>query len=412
MAQLGMFILALQAGTCAAEMPLDKTFELVKMAVYSDPTCDPVPWNREECGAEGYPSWYEGALSENGGDELEKESAEETRKHGCGAPAGKGGEAQPVPLPDESPKHADAPILVDRLGPGDATPREIFERYIRFGLPFVITNPFDEAGREAMRFLVPTLNQTALDQYAGESPDGAELLQREPSVDTGFHMCRECRGKFQDIIGVAPFIKHRPWFLRYPEPLEFSNPFDQASNSPHVMWGRYHFGKPNHFDLACHATISLQLLGRKVWWVWAPWDSVLPNGTTLRAHTAFEATLEPGDMFIYGPGWYHETDTLGTLSLASAHYMRNPPFYAGALPDGWTGDPRGFRSCLEGRPWRGETGWRERDAAWRALLDDPPSKTTVACASRAVRKIFQQRGQELDDDDSDGDDSSITCPYM
>ena len=29
-----------------------------------------------------------------------------------------------------------------------------------------------------------------------------------------------------------------------------------------------------------------------------------------------------------------------------------------------------------------------------------------------VRKIFQQRGQELDDDDSDGDDSSITCPYM
>eukprot|EP00051_Salpingoeca_urceolata_P002992 m.54293 g.54293 ORF g.54293 m.54293 type:complete len:342 (+) comp12452_c0_seq1:123-1148(+) len=89
-----------------------------------------------------------------------------------------------------------------------------------------------------------------------------------------------------------------------------------------------------HIDFSCASVWSAQLHGKKRWTLRAPDDpeGVMSQqlGTQLDPHQQpvppFEATLVPGDLLVWFPGWTHHTTVLEGPSVAlSAEFAVPPP---------------------------------------------------------------------------------------
>jgi hypothetical protein len=157
-----------------------------------------------------------------------------------------------------------------------------------------------------------------------------------------------------------------------------------TNNAPDVISAKkgQRFGNSKHFDDSCSGTLSLQLVGQKQWYLWAPFD--LGNIT---AHTRYETILNPGDVLIYPPGWYHTTKIISdTNSIATAVFVEHIPWYAGVVGNLslWK-SPRGWEFCASGK----DDPWRPMGAEWDLAMNISSScVVSTGDDKRSTRKCF------------------------
>lgn len=162
-------------------------------------------------------------------------------------------------------------------------------------------------------------------------------------------------------------------------------PFRREHTSFHdweVFSGRAsdRFGGPEHFDLGCDGSVSVQYSGIKNWSLWAPIPLQAEGARWVAPHQRFEATLGPGDMLFFPPGvtsrplaraqthrspcpcrsrgrtssaavicttgWFHATQIVSGESLAAVYYFKEPrPYTSIPVPAAWSRNPFGFGAC-------------------------------------------------------------------
>ena len=101
-------------------------------------------------------------------------------------------------------------------------------------------------------------------------------------------------------------------------------------------------------DLMCTSRVSVQVAGRKRWWLYPVTDEAEGNWTEVwawiflplnRTITSLplpppsplpqvlhplQVTLQPGDALVWFPGWEHETRILSGLSISLSLHFMNP----------------------------------------------------------------------------------------
>uniref|UniRef100_A0A7S2XF47 JmjC domain-containing protein n=1 Tax=Lotharella oceanica TaxID=641309 RepID=A0A7S2XF47_9EUKA len=182
--------------------------------------------------------------------------------------------------------------------------------------------------------------------------------------------------------------EYYPWPFHFPSILIDASLLRESFDQQMVIWGSYSFSGPLHYDQSCHGSMSVQHIGRKRWWLWAPWEVEHDNGTRYDALTRFTAILNPNEILVYAPAWYHQTETLdNALSIATVFFLKDPPFN-GRLPDHFR-SPRGFEACADALG-----GWRWRDRAWDPLLAKAHKDPKVFARAEAFVRCMLEQGPE------------------
>eukprot|EP00466_Bigelowiella_natans_P014990 jgi/Bigna1/126277/aug1.2_g985 len=372
----------------ATRQGMSKNWELIAETQLDLPH-EPNPWNMDVCKEFGVPAWYNDSIRySNDITTITVESAALSMSHKCGMAAAESEGEAPMPLPKEAPSHSGPEVQIERIQRGSFSVAEFYEEYIRRGVPVILSDPFDEEekvwweGRAELSLILARAEHANMDVKEYE-----KMFQMSESGEPTFHHPPEPeKAVFCDIceeMEPVPEVYY-PWPFQYPRIMKEASLLRESFDSTMTIWGRYNFSTPLHYDQSCHGSLSLQHIGEKRWWLWAPWDIERRNGTMISAHTRFTADLKPGEILMYGPAWYHQTQTLGEeLSLATVVFLKDPPFF-GILPEHFR-SPRGFAACAEP-----EGGWLWRDTGWEnSLKQSALSPNSFSTASKYVRCVLE-----------------------
>ena len=278
---------------------------------------------------------------------------------------------------------ADEPTRPPRAVPrmtSSLTHSEYYWRFARPGIPVVVAGMCDgpewvERGRKVLA----CCGQRPESQMCG-SMKCDDIKHAHKSHQANF-CSNECA-----TLAYPGHMDFLPQTFRFPHPLpSLSQIFDDP---PWVVAGAAGatFGSPGHYDNGCSGSISIQLHGRKLWTLWAPWDVDVrdedaaettdePSDSFIQERERFEAMLEPGDAIVYPPGWFHSTAiTEDGASAAVAWWVDLiPSFGAGESRSNTSTaiarSPFGFGSCATGTK-----SWARRTAAWDEHVDRPAKR--------------------------------------
>ena len=84
-------------------------------------------------------------------------------------------------------------------------------------------------------------------------------------------------------------------------------------------------GVPTHLDSNCGASWVMQIRGVKRWTLWPPEPKNSSRADTWHFAREYETVLQPGDVIVFHPGWWHKTvQESETPSLSLNMYLPEP----------------------------------------------------------------------------------------
>ena len=352
---------------------------------------------------EGMPQWMRHAITSFSGDGVEvRGSADGAVRRAC--------PRNGPPLPEQPPANdtgeaaaaaaaAARPVASERdLGAAD-----FYRRYARPGVPVLLRGALLDPA-EAAPGRAEAIRECCAREYAHKAgvaraevaKAGAAASKKcdiydphtwcERSVQLcGRHpefACATEAGALHDARRLpAPL---RRLFEGLPAPLPSLERITKRFHEAYIFWSRPAdtFGGPDHFDVICTGTLSMQHRGRKRWTLWAPWELTDADGGRIPAHTRFEVVASAGDVLYYPPAWFHGTvveeegggsgggdeeeegggGSSDDESISVAVDLEHVPAY-GNLAGRSLRTPFGYGSCAAGA-----NGWHAQSRTWDDAL--------------------------------------------
>ena len=192
---------------------------------------------------------------------------------------------------------------------------ELWEQYFLWGRPVVIPGgiPAD----------TPALHAWTFDTLRNLSAHHQTNIFAMPHLADGFecnvHRTSLHRTTLRDEYSL-------PDFLRFPglaaSGAEFVPPRLCEMFYFNAEQGR---GVPTHLDSNCGASWVMQIRGVKRWTLWPPEPKNSSRADTWHFAREYETVLQPGDVIVFHPGWWHKTvQESDTPSLSLNMYLPEP----------------------------------------------------------------------------------------
>jgi hypothetical protein len=346
----------------------------------------------------GMPQWMRRAITTFSGDGVEVRGSGSSADGAAPLPL----RACPLngpPLPEQPPANAGPAAARPVASERGLTAADFYRRYARPGVPVLLRGALldpDAAGRaKALRECcareyahkagVARAKVAAAGTAAAASKcdiyDPHTWCARNESVQLcGRHpefACAVEAGALYDARRLPAPLRR---LLELPAPLPSLERITERFRDAYIFWSRPAdtFGGPDHFDVICTGTLSMQHRGRKRWTLWAPWELADADGGRIPAHTRFEVVVGAGDVLYYPPAWFHgtvveegggggdeeeeEEEGSGDESISVAVDLEHVPAY-GSLAGRSLRTPFGYGSCAAGA-----NGWYAQSEAWDEAL--------------------------------------------
>ena len=327
---------------------------------------DPVPPSFENCPGL-IPEWMR-ASADTSFDQMRG-----TPRDGCvRVEPAVGGVIRPAP-----PTYAGAALPVPRRAVARLTAGEFYWRFLREGLPVVLTGFFDRDPAFWARHIrgvaaAARAKFARLRDERGGVPDSGGNCEGSKNegtwCDKGVQVCGDaCHA------AAALPADALPAALRFDAPLSSPGQLRNDFTHPAVFWWDKDpntFGGPLHFDIGCASSLSIHYTGVKHWHLWTPWDL---RGGAVPAHTRFETDLAAGEALLFPAGYFHGTFIKEGPSFAASHFLNSMPTYVALGGLSLAQSPFGFEHCATT-----SAGWRAEGEVWDALVPRPPPGVLLA----------------------------------
>ena len=220
---------------------------------------------------------------------------------------------------------------------------EFYARHARPGVPVVLEGALEAPDASAR---TEAIRSCCLREYehkarahrtaaaAGAATKPCDLYDPDTWCEKGVQLCgrhpeHDCAAEaaLDDLARLPAGLRGA---LEMPPPLPPLHEITARFGEPYIFWSQpsHTFGGPDHFDMICTGTLSMQHKGRKKWTLWAPWELIDSEGTPIPAHARFEVTANPGDVVYYPPAWFHATSVEpGDESITTAVDLLDVPSF-------------------------------------------------------------------------------------
>lgn len=332
----------------------------------------------------GMPQWMRQAILAFSGD------ASRVSGGGADGSAERDCPSRGPPLQEGPPSFEGQVRLVRRARGLNAS--EFYARHARPGVPVILEGALEAPDASAR---TEAIRSCCLREYdhkarahrtaaaAGAATKPCDLYDPDTWCEKGVQLCgrhpeHDCAAEaaLDDLARLPAGLRGA---LEMPPPLPPLHEITARFGEPYIFWSQpsHTFGGPDHFDMICTGTLSMQHKGRKKWTLWAPWELIDSDGTPIPAHARFEVTANPGDVLYYPPAWFHATSVEpGDESITTAVDLLAVPSF-GTLAGRSLLSPFGYGSCAAGT-----NGWHAQSQRWDQTL--LPSDQTTGLGSGRV----------------------------